>query len=102
VTLLLAPISPLLAKVINDGAYLRAGLGSTTLLLPLVGIGLALTAVIENGGEVFAPTWYLMLAIALLGMFDAFAGFAATLVFLVGTVIASGQLPDMSQIRTLM
>jgi hypothetical protein len=101
-TLLLAPISPLLAKVINDGAYLRALLGSTTLLLPIAGVGLALTAVIQNGGEVFAPTWYLMLAIAVLGLFDAFAGFAATLVFLVGSIIAAGQLPDLSQIRTLM
>ena len=101
-TLLIAPISPLIAKVINDGAYLRAMLGSTTLLLPFAGVGLALTAVFQNAGEVFAPTWYLMLAIALLGLFDAFAGFAATLVFLVGTVIAAGNLPDMSQVRTLM
>jgi hypothetical protein len=101
-TLLLAPISPLLSKIVNDGAYLRSMLGSTSLALPVAGIGFALTAVLQNGGEVFAPTWYLMLAIALLGMFDAFAGFAATLVFLVGTVIASGTVPDMSHIRTLM
>jgi hypothetical protein len=100
--LLIAPVSPLVAKIINDGAYLRAVLGSTTLLLPIAGTGLALVAVFQNAGEVFAPTWYLMLAIALLGLFDAFAGFAATLVFLVGTVIAAGNLPDISQVRTLM
>ena len=100
--LVLAPISPLLSKVVNDGAYLRAMLGSTTLLLPVAGVGLAIAAIIDNDGMLISPTWYLMLAIALLGLFDAFAGFAATLVFILGSIIAYGQLPDMSQIRTLM
>jgi hypothetical protein len=100
--LLLAPISPLLSKIVNDGAYLRAILGSTTLLLPIAGIAVAIAAVIDNGSELLAPTWFLMLAIAILGLFDAFAGFAATLVFAVGSIMAAGMLPDMSQIRTLM
>jgi hypothetical protein len=100
--LLLAPVSPLLSKVVNDGAYLRAILGSTTLLLPIAGVSLAIAAVTVKGSELIAPTWFLMLAIAVLGLFDAFAGFAATLVFVIGSIIAAGQLPDISQIRTLM
>jgi hypothetical protein len=101
-SLLLAPISPLLSKVVNDGAYLRAMLGSTTLLLPIAGVGIAIAAIVDNGGLLITPTWYLMLAIALLGVLDAFAGFSAALVFVLGSIVVAGQLPDMSQIRTLM
>jgi hypothetical protein len=58
--------------------------------------------VAANGGEVLTPPWFLMLLIASLGVFDAFAGFVAAIVFVLGTVIAHGEALDISQIRLLM
>jgi hypothetical protein len=101
-SILLSPWSPLLAKVVNDGAHLRAVAGSLSLALPFAGVALALMSVSANAGEVLTPPWFLLLLIAVLGVFDAFAGFAAASAFIAGTLIAYGAAPDLSQIRLLM
>lgn len=101
-SLFLSPWSPLLAKLVNDGAHLRAVAGSLSLALPFAGVALALMSVSANAGEVLTPPWFLLLLIAVLGVFDAFAGFAAASVFIAGTLIAYGAAPDLSQIRLLM
>ena len=101
-TLRLAPISPLLSKIVNDAAYLRALLGSLSLLLPAAGVAAALMAVADNGNEILTPTWELLLVIAIIGLLDASAGFLAVIVFAVGSIFAFGALPDLDQVRLLM
>ena len=44
----------------------------------------------------------MLLIIAVLGMFDAFAGFAAAMIFVFGAVLASGSMPDIAESRLLM
>ncbi len=101
-TLRLAPISPLLSKIVNDAAYLRALLGSLSLFLPAAGVAAALMAVADNGNEILTPTWELLLVIAIIGLLDASAGFLAVIVFSVGSIFAFGALPDLDQVRLLM
>lgn len=92
----------MLAKVVNDGAYLRAVTGSLTLLTPVAAIAAALMAVADNGDQILIPTWELLLVIALLGVFDAFAGFAAAIVFMTGSVIAAGGIDSLGEVRMLL
>jgi hypothetical protein len=89
-TLAVAPISPVVAKVINDGAYLRAMAGTPSLMLPILGGALGVWSVIQNQGEVLTPPWQMFLVIAVLGIFDAMAGFAATVIFVLGTIFVGG------------
>ena len=85
-----AKFSPVISKVFNDGAYLRAMLGSFYAILPITGI--LLGAIPLNGMpfEVLPPQWQWLLAIALLGAFDAFSGFLAAAIFVIGSFVAHG------------
>jgi hypothetical protein len=87
---LTAKFSPIVSKVFNDGAYLRAMAGSFYLALPVAGI--LLGAIPLNGMpfEVLPPAWQWLLAIAALGTFDAFSGFLAVSIFVAGSFVAHG------------
>ena len=77
-----ARMSPMMSKLIIDGAYLRAITGSLAIILPLATIVLAVFSAQSNNGAILPPPWQLFLAIALIGVFDAFAGFIGAVVFI--------------------
>jgi hypothetical protein len=82
--------SPLLARVLIDSSYLRAMLGSASLLLPAVGVVLGVLATLNTHGRALPPAVGLLTALAVLGVFDALAGFVAASVFVVGVAAAGG------------
>jgi hypothetical protein len=86
----LARRTPLLARVAADGTYLRAILGSASLLGLLAGVALGVAAVSDTGGEALPPAAALTIAIAVLGVLDAAAGLAAVLIFTLGVVVLGG------------
>lgn len=100
-TVKLAKLSPIIAKVVNDGAYLRSIFGSIWLTLPITGIVLAATALAQPSLELRPPTWEIFLAIAVLGMFDAFSGMLATVVYSIGMVSIYG-ISDLSDVRLML
>jgi cytochrome b561 len=71
----------LLARVVIDATYLRAVLGSSSLLLPVAGLAVGVVAGVGTGGRLTAPTLALMVAIPVLGVLDAAAGLLAVLAF---------------------
>lgn len=93
--------SPLLARVVADGAYLRSILGSAALVGQLIGVGLGVLAVVQSGGRALPPSTTLTIVIAILGVVDAAAGFAAVLTFLVGVLVSGGVDSD-AAVRTMM
>jgi hypothetical protein len=105
-----ARFSPFVAKLINDGAYVRAMLGTLSLLGPILAAIVGLIAVNENAAEIAAgeyskiitPGWELLLIIAILGAFDASAGFVGATVYIVGSIFTVGHVPDAGEIRTMM
>ena len=86
----LSPRSPLLARVVADGTYLRAILGSASLLGLLGGLALGIVAVQDTGGAALPPAAVLTIAIAVLGVFDAAAGLLAVLTFTIGIAVLGG------------
>jgi hypothetical protein len=82
--------SPLLARVIADGTYLRAILGSASLLALLAGLALGVAALRDTGGDALPPAAALTIAIAVLGVLDAGAGLAAVLTFTIGVLVLGG------------
>jgi hypothetical protein len=86
----LARRSPLLARVAADGTYLRAILGSASLLGLLAGLALGIAALRDTGGDALPPAAPLTIAIAVLGVLDATAGLLAVAIFTIGVVVLGG------------
>ncbi|MDX6680578.1 MAG: hypothetical protein QOG94_617 [Solirubrobacteraceae bacterium] len=86
--------SPLLARVASDGTYLRATLGSSSLLGIVAGIALGILAIQNTGGDAAPPVLGLTIAMVMLGVFDAAAGLAAVLTFTIGVVMLGGVQSD--------
>jgi hypothetical protein len=97
-TMAIAPISPVVSKVVNDGAYLRAIFGTVSILLPLTGLILGFVGLTQIEGELLMPSWQLLLIVAVLGVFDALAGFLATVIFVIGAIAIHGAL-DPAELR---
>jgi hypothetical protein len=85
-TLLTAPISPVLSRIVVDGAYLRAAAGIFASLPTIAAVAVSVAALAINGTAVTTPIWQLFLAITLIGIFDAFAGMVGTAVFVIGSL----------------
>lgn len=94
-----ARFSPMFAKLIIDGAYIRAITGSLSLLLPIATSSLAVIAAVSNQGQLLPPQWGLFLAMALIGVFDAFAGFFGAAVFISISLISSSWHIQSSDLR---
>lgn len=98
---LVAARSPLLARLFNDAGYLRAIVGSASVVLPVAGGALGALAVGNVGGEALPPTFWLAMALAVIGVFDALAGFVGVAVFVAG-VAGSGGLDTADDVRTML
>lgn len=92
---------PLLARVADDGAYLRSMLGVMALSAEVGGVVLGVLAVDDTGGRAIPPALALTIAIMVLGIADATAGLLAVLVF-VGGVVVDGGLDSAAAVRTLL
>ncbi len=95
------PKSPLLARMIGDGAPLRAMVGSLSLLLPIAAIVLGVWSAIVGGGIAEPPVLGILIALMVIGVIDGLAGALGAVAFSV-TVIAMGGILDWSSVRTLL
>lgn len=86
----LVPVTPLGARLVHDGAYLRAMTGTGYLLLPTVGALLGGAAALDSGGRAVPPALGITVAVLLLGIVDAASGLVASLVFALGVAVAGG------------
>lgn len=96
-----ARLSPLLSKLIVDGAYTRAMMGSLALLLPLATIVLGILSVQANHGEHLPPPLYFFMAMTAIGVLDAMAGFLGAVVFISGTLMFSSAAANAGELRML-
>lgn len=93
--------SPLLGKIMIDGSYLRAMLGSIYIAVPLLALVLGGAAAVLNGGSPLPPAWPLLVGLMLIGILDAFSGALAALAFSLG-VIALGGFHGADSIRIML
>ena len=93
--------SPLLARTIADGNYLRAMLGSFAIFLLPIAAVLGLKGVLNVGGQALVPELGLVLAIVAIGVLDAFAGLCAGIVFFFG-VLLTGHLSSRHEFLTVL
>lgn len=81
-----AKFSPLMSKLINDGSYLRAMLGSFSVLPTIAAVLLAIVGLNQNPDFLLHPPVAIFIALMVIGLFDSFAGTAGVLVFIIGSI----------------
>ncbi|MFM1784909.1 MAG: hypothetical protein RLZZ579_1186, partial [Actinomycetota bacterium] len=59
-------------------------------VLPIAGVVLGVISALQTDSEIATPSWQLLTAIAVIGVFDAFAGFASVIAFAVLTAVLNG------------
>jgi hypothetical protein len=83
-------VSPLLAKIVLNGAYLRSSIGVFYPILPIASLVLSIFAAVQNGDQLLPPTWQLFILLAVIGIFDALAGAIGFTAFAAVTVFTAG------------
>lgn len=91
------PWSPLLARLMTDGSYLRAMLGPLSPMMVVGGMAAGAWAG-THAGPFGAPTVGVVGALLVLGFLDALAGMAAAATFLT-VLLATGQLASADAVR---
>lgn len=92
--------SPLVARTIDDGSYLRAIFGSLSTLTLVPAVILGFIAAESTDRQALPPTVAILIAIIALATLDAFAGFIAGAIFAISIAIA-GNLSSREEILTV-
>jgi hypothetical protein len=95
-----SPHSPIVARTIADGNYLRAIFGSLESLLLIPGFIFGILALQSSQNQALPPAVWIVMAIIALATLDALAGFVAGVVFTVGVGLA-GNLASRDEILTV-
>jgi len=95
-----SPLSPIVARTIADGNYLRAIFGSLASLLLLPGAILGVLALQSTESQALPPATWIVMAIIAIATLDALAGFVSGLIFAIGVGIA-GNLNSRDEILTV-
>lgn len=95
-----SPHSPIVARTISDGNYLRAMLGSVASLLLVPGAALGLIALNDTSGQALPPATWIVMAIIALATLDAMAGFLSGIVFALGVILA-GNFTSRDEVLTI-
>jgi hypothetical protein len=85
-----APLSPALGRSLDDGSYLRGLIGLFWPAIVAAGAVLGSLAAMNTDGIVALPALWIVVALVIVGTFDALAGLAAAVSYLVTVVILGG------------
>jgi hypothetical protein len=96
----ISPHSPIVARTIADGNYLRAMFGSLASLMLLPGAILGVLALNDTGGQALPPATWIVMGIIAVATLDAMAGFISGLIFAIGVAL-SGNLASRDEILTV-
>jgi hypothetical protein len=96
----ISPYSPIVARTIADGNYLRAMFGSLETLVLLPGATLGLLALQSSANQALPPATWIVMAIIALATLNAAAGFLSGLVFTFGVILA-GNFSSRDEILTV-
>ena len=96
----ISPHSPILARTIADGNYLRAIFGSLSSLLLIPGAILGVLALQDTSGQALPPATWIVMAIIALSTLDAMAGLVSGMIFTLGVVL-SGNFTSRDEILTI-
>jgi hypothetical protein len=85
-----ASVLPLGSKILADGGYLRAMIGSLWSLLSLVAVAAGVVGTIQAEGLLVLPSVAVVCVIAVIGVFDIFAGFLGAATLALGLALTAG------------
>jgi hypothetical protein len=86
----LSRVSPLVGRVLVDGTYLRSLFGVAWLLMPLLGVVVGVGSALSTDFNAVMPSLVWLIAVVIIGSFDALAGFMAASIFGILVVVGGG------------
>jgi hypothetical protein len=86
----LSRVSPLVGRVLVDGTYLRSLFGAAWLLMPVLGVVVGVGSALSTDFNAVMPSLVWLLAVVIIGTFDALAGFMSASIFGVLVVVGGG------------
>ena len=99
-----ASVSPFISKALNDGSYLRAGIGTVWGFLPLLSIIFSVCALVSSVGPVGEPGSKGLIGVMVIGVLDVFSGLLGASVLILGFLLieaASNDLGATADVRFL-
>ena len=99
-----ASVSPFVSKALNDGSYLRAGIGTVWGFLPVLSIIFSVWALASSVGPVGEPGSKGLIGVMVIGVLDVFSGLLGASVLIIGFLLieaASNDLGAMADVRFL-
>lgn len=96
-----SPNSPLFARKLSDGAYLRAMIGSLATVTYPIALLLGFIAAASVKFQAIPPKWSLIAALLFISTLDGFAGLGAASIFFFGTLL-TGNITMRSEIMTVL
>jgi hypothetical protein len=100
VPLKLDRISPLIARTMTDGDWLRAIVGTFSLFLYAFAIFAGAAAALSVNSQALPPSWKWVVILALIGVFDSFAGLLASIHYF-GIILLHGNINSLSALLTM-
>lgn len=93
-------ISPLVARAMTDGDWLRAIVGSLTLFVYAFALSAGTIAALSVNEQALPPSWKWVAVIAVLGVMDSFAGILASLSYF-SVILFTGHINSLSAFLTV-
>ena len=83
-------VLPMFARIANDGAAIRALMGASWMVLPMMGIVLGVVSAFNTEFTIMIPALWIIAAVLVLGIMDAFAGFIFATTFTIAVLLGGG------------
>ena len=97
----LSAISPMGARILHDGSYLRAMLSGLAFLPSILGIGVGIATLFDTQLQAMPPSFTLVAISLALSTIDALAGFWISAIVLTGTLL-SGNVTSLDELMTVL
>jgi hypothetical protein len=83
-------VLPMFARIANDGAPIRALMGASWMVLPMIGIILGVVSAFNTEFTIMIPALWIIAAVLVLGIMDAFAGLVFATTFTIAVLLGGG------------
>ena len=97
----LSAVSPMGARILHDGSYLRAMLSGLAFLPSILGIGVGIATLFDTQLQAMPPSFTLVAISLALSTIDALAGFWISAIVLTGTLL-SGNVSSLDELMTVL
>ena len=100
-TLRTASISPFVSKALNDGSYLRSGMGTLWSFLPMLSTIFSFWGLVSSVGPAGEPGTKGLIGVMIIGVIDIFSGLVGATILILGFLLLEAASNDLGAIADI-